>query len=218
MAKKEKRDASSNRCNPIILIITIVIINFCGILGRAFRPFSKTADLPQISMKKTVFPAAALAFSLLLTSHAPAETVSIPEDQPAISLDIPHSWKPEVTDQGIGCESPDKVATIYFEVTPVKGVDALIDQNIDWLTKEQSVKVDKASEEKESFETGGLKWERISWTGDSKDWGASSVGFLFTDAGNGKILTVTYWITKEDQEKDFPTVKKILESVKLIGS
>jgi hypothetical protein len=189
-------------------------------LGESFSALQQNGRFaPNIqSMKKTVFPAAALAFSLLLTSHAPAETVNIPADEPAISLDIPHSWKPEVTDQGIGCESPDKVATIYFEVTPVKGLDALIDQNIDWLTKEQAVKVDKASEEKESFETGGLKWERISWNGDSKDWGASSVGFLFTDAGNGKILTVTYWITKEDQEKDFPTVKKILESVKLIGS
>src|ERR1700722_14905349 len=41
---------SPRQCNPIILIITIVIIAFCGIFGRAFRPFSKTPDLPQISM------------------------------------------------------------------------------------------------------------------------------------------------------------------------
>jgi hypothetical protein len=46
-----------------------------------------------------------------------------------------------------------------------------------------------------------------------KDWGPATVGFLFTDAGQDKILTVTYWITKENQEKDFPTVTKILESV-----
>lgn len=172
----------------------------------------------QNTMKKIAFPVAALAFCLLLPSRAPAETINIPEDEPAISLDIPHSWKPEVTDKGIGCESPDKVATIYFEVTPAKELNALIDDNIQWLTKDQAVKVDKASEEKQDFEVASRKWGRISWSGDSKDWGPATVGFLFTDAGKDKVLTVTYWITKEDQEKDFPTVTKILESVKLIGS
>jgi hypothetical protein len=172
----------------------------------------------QNTMKKIAFPVAALAFCLLLTNRGPAETINIPEDEPAISLDIPHSWKPTVTDKGIGCESPDKVATIYFEVTPAKELNALIDDNIEWLTKDQAVKVDKASEEKQDFEVASRKWGRISWNGDSKDWGPATVGFLFTDAGDGKILTVTYWITKEDQEKDFPTVTKILESVKQIGS
>jgi hypothetical protein len=36
-------------------------------------------------------------------------------------------------------------------------------------------------------------------------------------SGNGKVLTVTYWITKKDQEKHFPTLEKIFESVKQIG-
>jgi hypothetical protein len=53
---------------------------------------------------------------------------------------------------GIACESPDKVATIFIEVTSAKGVDALIDENIDWLTKDQGVQLDKASEQKQDFE------------------------------------------------------------------
>ena len=77
---------------------------------------------------------AALAFSLSLTSFAPAGTVNIPQDDPAVSVDIPDSWKPEETDKGIACESPDKVATIFFEVTSGSGLDALIDENVDWLT------------------------------------------------------------------------------------
>jgi hypothetical protein len=40
---------------------------------------------------------AALAFSLSLTSFAPAGTVDIPQDDPAVSVDIPDSWKPEET-------------------------------------------------------------------------------------------------------------------------
>jgi hypothetical protein len=169
-------------------------------------------------MTKIALPFAALAFSLLLTSLSPADTVKIPEDNPAISVNIPESWKPEETDKGFACESPDKLATVIFEVTSTKGADALIDENIDWLIKDQGVQIDKASDKTLDFEAAGLAWKRISWNGNSKEWGPATVGFAFTDAGNGKVLTVTYWITTKDQEKHFPTLEKIFESVKLIGS
>jgi len=97
--------------------------------------------------------------------------VNIPEDEPAISVNIPETWKPEATDKGIACELPDKVATIIFEVTTEKGLDALIQENVEWLVKDQSVQLDKASEQKQDFESAGLKWGRISWDGDSKEWG-----------------------------------------------
>lgn len=161
---------------------------------------------------------AALACSLLFTSLSPAATVNVPEDTPAISVDIPDSWKPEATENGVACESPDKVATIFFEVTSAKGLEALIDENVDWLTKDQGVQLDKASEEKQEFEAANLGWKRISWSGTSKEWGPATVGFAFTDAGDGKVLTVTYWVTKKDQEKHIPTIEKIFESVKRIGN
>jgi hypothetical protein len=134
-----------------------------------------------INAGKIAMPAGAFLFSLLLTGLASAGTVNVPEDKPAISVEIPDSWKPEETDNGIACESPDKVATIFFEVTSAKGLDALIEENIDWLTKDQGVELDKAS-------------------------------------GDGKVLTVTYWITKKDQEKHVATIEKIFESVKRVGS
>jgi hypothetical protein len=73
----------------------------------------KTIDLIS-AVAKTVAPAGTFAFYLLLASPAPAGTVNVPEDKPAISVEIPDSWKPEETDNGIACESPDKVATIFF--------------------------------------------------------------------------------------------------------
>jgi hypothetical protein len=170
------------------------------------------------SAKKIAIASGAFVFLLFLTSFASAGTVNVPEDKPAISVEIPDSWKPEETDKGIACESPDKVATIFFEVTSAKGLDALIEENIDWLTKDQGVELDKASEQKQEFETTNLQWKRISWSGTSKEWGPATVGFVFTDGGDGKVLTVTYWITKKDQEKHFPIIEKIFESVKRVGS
>jgi hypothetical protein len=169
-------------------------------------------------MKSIAIPVAVLALFLQFTGLAPAGTLNIPEDKPAVSVDVPESWKPEETDKGIACESPDKVATIFLEVTSTKGLDALIDENIDWLTKDQGVKIDKSSEQKQDFEAANLQWKRISWSGDSKEWGPATVGFAFADAGDGKVLTVTYWITKKDQEKHFPVIEKIFESVKRVGA
>jgi hypothetical protein len=173
---------------------------------------------PLNTARRVAIRAGTFAFSLLLTSFASAGTVNVPEDKPAISVEIPDSWKPEETDNGIACESPDKVATIFFEVTSAKGLDALINENVDWLTKDQGVELDRASEQKQEFETTNLQWKRISWSGTSKEWGPATVGFVFTDGGNGKVLTVTYWITKKDAEKHFPTIEKIFESVKRVGS
>jgi hypothetical protein len=173
---------------------------------------------PTNTVKKTAIQAGAFAFSLLLTSLSSAGTLSIPEDKPAISVEIPESWKPEETDKGVACESPDKVATIFFEDTSSKGLDALIDENVNWLTDDQGVQLDKASEQKQEFEAANLPWKRISWSGTSKEWGPATVGFAFTDGGNGKVLTVTYWITMKDQEKHFPAIEKMFESVRRVSN
>jgi hypothetical protein len=104
-----------------------------------------------------------------------------------------------------------------LEVTSSKELDALIEENVDWLTKDQGVQLDKASEQKQDFETSNLKWKRISWSATSKEWGPATVGFVFADAGDGKILTVTYWVTQKDREKHLPTIEKIFESAKRTG-
>jgi hypothetical protein len=168
-------------------------------------------------MKKLAILLGAIGVFLLINGPARAGTVNIPEEKPAVSVEIPDSWKPESTDKGIACESPDKVATIFLEVTTSNELDALIDENIDWLTKDQGVQLEKASEQKQEFETSNLKWKRISWSGSSKEWGPATVGFVFADAGDGKTLTVTYWVTKKDQEKHIPTIEKIFESAKRTG-
>ena len=62
----------------------------------------------------------------------------------------------------------------------------------------------------------GRKWSRISWSGNSKEYGPAIIGFLFTEVGEGKVLTVTYWISKKDSDKSLETLGKIFSSVKTI--
>lgn len=158
-----------------------------------------------------------VAFTLLAFMISPmihAEPISIPKDDPAATVEVPKSWKPEETDHGYAIESPDQVATIILEATTKKGLDTLIDENIEWLTKDQGVKVDGSTKAEKEFELGGRTWSRISWDANNKEFGPSIVGFMFTAVGKGKVLTITYWITKKDAEKHLEVMEKIFSSVK----
>lgn len=161
-----------------------------------------------------------IAITALLTccaQFASAGTIKIPKDKPAMTVSVPDSWKPEPTDDGIAVESPDQVATIFFEVTDAKEIETLISDNIEWLTKEQKVKISDATKKEGEFSANGMDWKKISWDGESKEWGPSSVGFMFTKVGGNKILTVTYWITKKDAEKQTEALNKIMDSIKPVG-
>jgi hypothetical protein len=165
-------------------------------------------------MKK--FAIAAVVFLSLLGAISFARTLKIPKRNPVASVVVPDSWEPEETDDGYAIESPDQVATVFLEVTSKKGMNDLIEENVDWLANDQKVKIDAGSKSTQDFETGDRKWGRVSWEGTSKEWGKAVVGFLFTEVGKGKVMTVTYWITKKDSEKHLPTLEKIFSSVKSI--
>lgn len=161
-----------------------------------------------------------LAATLVLTlfpALAPAGTVKLPEDKPAATVSIPDSWEPEKSEDGILAESADNVATIYLEVVAdEKQMDSVIEESLKWLTEDHEVKVDAATKETKDFEDSGRKWSLISWSGESKEWGPAVIGFLFTEVGDGKVLTITYWISKKDSEKSLETLGKIFSSVKSV--
>ena len=42
------------------------------------------------------------------------------------------------------------------------------------------------------------------------------MGFLFSEAGDSKMLTITYWISKNGGEKSLETLEKIFSRVKTV--
>ncbi len=154
------------------------------------------------------------AVTSLLAGISSADLLKVPASKPAITVNVPASWKPEKIDNGIAIESPDKVATLYLEVTPAKGADDLLKENLEYLKKEQGVKVDLASQQVKDAKIGGQDWHRMSFNGTSKEFGAADIGFLLLELPNDKVITVTYWITKKDKEKQEHAVDEILDSIK----
>lgn len=156
---------------------------------------------------------ACIALFVLATS-ALAETIQVPANKPAVTIDIPGTWKPEETDKGVSCESPDQVVTVFFEVVrSEKGMNALLDENINWLVKDQGVKIVDSTKSEKEFLVGGIKSSLIGYDANSKEYGPSKVGFIFTNIGN-KLLVTTYWLTIKGFDKHEATLDRILGSVK----
>lgn len=156
----------------------------------------------------------AILFLSFLVGSTYAGTVNIPPKKPVISIDIPDTWEPEETDKGVACESPDKVATVFFEVAKSeKGMNSIIDENIDWLVKEQGVKIDGSTKQEKELPIGGLSSAMVIYDAASKEFGPSRVGFIFTEISN-RLLVTTFWITKKGSEKHDATMSKIFASVK----
>jgi hypothetical protein len=165
-------------------------------------------------MKNTLLIATvAFLFTHVLAS---AGTMKIPLEEPAASILIPNSWAPEQEDHGIQAESPDSMTTIFVEiVADEEEMDASIEGSIEWLTVDCKLNLDDATKKEGEFETEGRKWSRISWDAQSKEWGPAVVGFLFTEVGGGRVMTITYWVLKKEQtEKSLETLGKIFASVK----
>ena len=163
-------------------------------------------------MKKTTFAAACLLALPLFAGLASAKTIKIPEEKPAASLNIPESWKPEETDEGVTCLSPDGEAKIFFEVTDAKGLDALIDENVKYL-EEQKVKITKGSEKTTDLDSSGLPGKMITWDGKS-EFGEESIRMYFVDIGKEKIMMITYWVTKKAEVSNRKALDAMFGSVK----
>lgn len=163
-------------------------------------------------MKKFLALSLCLALSLLAATPAAAKTIKVPEKKALVSFEVPNSWSVEDLEKGVMCESKDEVVTILFEVTGGKGIEKLIDENIEWLTKEHKVDIDAATKSEADFKAGGLEWSRLSFKCTHKDTGAGRVAFIFSDIGGGKILLITYWITEEGMTKHIPSINALFES------
>lgn len=164
-------------------------------------------------------PSCLLALSLALSPLAVhADTIQIPKEGPGFSVTVPDSWDPEETDKGFAAESKDKEATVIFESEAPKGLDALIDEDIDWLTKEQKVVIDKDSQKTNEFEAAGMKWSMIKWDGKDEEYGPATIMLVFAASPDkSRILVVTYWVTKKGEQTYKDTLEKIFDSVKWTG-
>ena len=160
-------------------------------------------------MKKMIL---ATLFAALASTASHAATLQFPSDAPVASITFPDDWKPEETDTGMQAQSPDNAIYISIDVAAGEGGDKVVSDAIDFL-KERGVTIDPASQTEDEFEVNGLKVSNLHWSGKDED-GDASIGLSFTAVSADKVLVLTYWGTKGEQEKHVAELDGILNSLK----
>ena len=161
-------------------------------------------------MKRTFL---SLCLLPLLAGSALAKDLKIPSDSPVASVTLPAGWTSEETDKGYSCQSKDTDATIFFEVASGEGEsNALVDENIKFLS-DNKVTIDKSSQKERSFESEGLKWEVLEYSGKDES-GPEHIQMFFAEVKPGKMMMITYWVTTAAEGKHKAEIVKLFDSFK----
>ena len=160
-------------------------------------------------MKSTLITA---LLAIVLPFAALAAEIRLPADSPVASVTIPDSWNPTEIDHGIEAVSPGDAVYLSIEVADEKTTNKIIDDIFAFLD-ENGVKVDPATQTEADNKLNGMDVSTIDWEGEDED-GPVSVGVTLLSPRPGKLLLMTYWGSKGEQEKHLNDFVAIIASIK----
>lgn len=159
-----------------------------------------------------------LALSMLLACAAVApgfaKNLALPAKDPAATLVIPDSWKPEAIDFGWQAKSPD--GEVFFSVEYAAGarIQKMLAANDTWL-KDNKIKP-KAEPMEQEFDYNGLPAKVIKYVAQDEN-GDTEVDFVIVTAGQGRVIMLTLWASKEERAKNTVEIDAIKASFKKIN-
>ena len=160
---------------------------------------------------KTIFAAAALA-TMLAPSFSFAETLKFPSESPIAQITIPDSWGPEETESGIQATSDDSAIYLSIDIADARTSDKVVSDAIDFL-QQNGVTIDEKTQKESDDTINEMKMSNLDWDGKDKD-GPVSVGLSFVQPRPDKLLVITYWGTKGEQEKHANELMALISSLK----
>lgn len=150
--------------------------------------------------------------ALLLSTAAHAGEMSFPSDDPVATITIPDSWNPKETETGIDATSDDNSIYLSIDVADAKDTDQVITDAVKYLAG-QGVTVDDKSAKQTTGKLNGMDATNVNWDGNDKD-GPVTIGLAAVAANADKVLVITYWGTKGEQDKQAAAMGEIINSLK----
>jgi hypothetical protein len=157
---------------------------------------------------------AVLATFAIMTfaTGAVAGEISFPSDAPVASVTFPMSWESEETDTGVQGTSPEDAVYVSADLADGKSVDKAVSDSVDFLVK-NGVDIDADSAKNTEGTVNGMSSYFVDWSGKDKD-GPVSVGLAAVVMNEKTILVLTYWGSKDGEDKFGDDVKSIVQSIK----
>jgi hypothetical protein len=163
---------------------------------------------------KTIVFAAVLA--TLVATSAIAETHSIPNDNPSVTVTIPdNGWSVTEIDTGIEVSSDDDEVYMAIQGVPLKNLVDLVGQTIAYPER-AGVTVDKSSEKETKGTINGMDMHDIGWSGKDKD-GDVVIHLLMIAVSGTQAVMFTYWASPDGDKQYDAEVTKMVRSIKKAG-
>ena len=152
------------------------------------------------------------ALSLATAASAAAKTFELPDANPAAVVYLPNGWKPSEVEKGVEATSPDGETYVAIETATAKSMKALIDEDIDFLTK-QGVTIDRSTQQTHDTEINGIPVSMLHWKGRDKD-GPTAVTLGLYGMSDNLILLLTAWSSPDGDKANGPELDRIVSGVK----
>ena len=155
-----------------------------------------------------------LTASLCVTAAAPAsaKVFELPPANPAVTVDLPGSWKPSEVENGVEATSPDGETYVAVETATAKSMSLLIDQDVDFLTK-SGVNIDRATQQTKDTTVNGMSVSFLHWKGRDKD-GPTAVTLAIFGVTDNLIVLMTAWSSPAGDKLHGDAMDKIVASIK----
>jgi hypothetical protein len=153
----------------------------------------------------------ATALSCLIAVPVLAKTFQLPDANPAVSVTLPDKWKPTEVEKGVEATSPDSETYVAFETATAKGMETLIDEDIQFLT-DQGVVVDKSTQQAHDTTMNGMAVSFLRWSGKDKDGPTNVTLGIFGVTGN-LVLLMTAWSSPAGEKLYDKEMNQMVSSV-----
>ena len=140
------------------------------------------------------------------------KTFDLPDANPAATVYLPNSWKPSEVEKGVEATSPDGETYVAIETATKKSMEALIDDDIDFLTK-QGVVIDRSTQQTHDTQVNGISSSMLHWTGKDKD-GPTAVTLGIFGITDNLIILMTAWSSPAGDKANGSELTKIVEGIK----
>lgn len=141
-----------------------------------------------------------------------AKTMKLPAQNSAASVNVPDSWKPDPTDEGMEAVSPDGSVYIAIEVADIGNIEDLINENFAYL-KKNKVQINEKSRKDRELTLNGMHVADFSFDGRDKD-GPTKISISLINVKPEKLLVVTYWASPAGEKKYNDAILSILNGIK----
>jgi hypothetical protein len=158
----------------------------------------------------------ALATALLvgaLVAPAAAKTLTIPESDPLVTVEVPDKdWTVGKIAKGVEISTADDEVYLAIESTGAASTKQLIDDAVAYL-KREGVTIDSSTQKEKQGKLNGFDIADVGWNGKDKD-GDVVIHLTIMSITPERDIVFTYWASPLGDKHYDPELGKILQSIK----